>query len=281
MNLNIIIILILNEIIKSEIVLPIFTLPLENYKNYNTKKTTPELVMNSFYQSQFYTIIQIGHPPQKIPLLIKIEPNLLVITSINSNSSSTSYKYVDTFNFSQSFFEKNNFSYYDENKSNSFKLNKCDYGKFYEAEEICDCNETFLFLKYDNISKFLKTEKFYFNLARNVEDNITGEIGLNLYDKNKRSFNSFLNELKRNKLIDKYDWYFDYNSKNNEMKLIIGTFPHEIQPLIYSENDLMFSKVTSNNYMIYWKIRFTKIFAFNSDLFASIKYFEILIVMLL
>ena len=230
--------------------------------------------MNSFYQSQFYTIIQIGHPPQKIPLLIKIEPNLLVITSINSNSSSTNYKYVDTFNFSQSFFKKNNFSYYDENKSNSFKLNKCDYGKFYEAEEICDCNETFLFLKYDNISKFLKTEKFYFNLARNVEDNITGEIGLNLYDKNKRSFNSFLNELKRNKLIDKYDWYFDYNSNYNGIGLIIGALPHEIEPLIYSEIDLMFSKVTSNNYMIYWKIRFTKIFAFNSDLFASIKYFE-------
>jgi len=36
----------------------------------------------------------------------------------------------------------------------------------------------------------------------------------------------------------------------------------------------MYGKVVSSNYLIYWKIRFTKIFAFNSDLFASIKYFD-------
>ena len=107
-----------------------------------------------------------------------------------------------------------------------------------------------------------------------MEDNITGEIGLNLYDTNKRSFNSFLNTLKRNKLIDNYNWYFDVNNKTNETKLIIGALPHEIFPLNYSEDDLMYSKVVSNNYLIYWKIRFTKMFAFNSDLFASLKYFD-------
>ena len=274
MNLNLIIILILNEFLKSEIVLPIFTLPLDNYKNDNSNKTEQELMMNSFYQSQFYTVIQIGQPAQTIPLLIKIEPNLLIITSINSNSNSSNQQSLYTFNFSESFLEKNNFSFYDEKKSNSFILNKCDYGRFYEAEEICDCNETFLFSKNGDIEQSSKIEKFYFNLARNAEDNITGEIGLNLYDKNKRSFNSFLNELKRNKLINKYNWYFDKDSKDNKTKLIIGALPHEIESLKYSENDLMYSKVLTNNYVIYWKIRFTKIFALNSDLFASLKYFD-------
>jgi hypothetical protein len=117
-------------------------------------------------------------------------------------------------------------------------------------------------------------EKIFFNLVRNAEDNITGEIGLNLYDTNKRSFNSFLNILRRNKVIDNYNWYFDVNNKTNETKLIIGALPHETFPLIYSEDDLMYGKVVSSNYLIYWKIRFTKIFAFNSDLFASLKYFD-------
>ena len=120
MNLNLIIILILNEFLKSEIVLPIFTLPLDNYKNDNSNKTEQELMMNSFYQSQFYTVIQIGQPAQTIPLLIKIEPNLLIITSINSNSNSSNQQSLYTFNFSESFLEKNNFSFYDEKKSNSF-----------------------------------------------------------------------------------------------------------------------------------------------------------------
>ena len=275
MFLNLIFILILNENILSEIVLPIYPLFQENYKLYNNINITKQQeTINSFQQSQFYTTMQVGHPFQTIPLLIKLEPNLLIISSINSKKNSSSYLYTDTFNFSDSFYIKNNFDFYDEKKSDTFILNKCDYGKFYEAEEICDCNETFLFYEDLGLSKNIKIEKNFFNLVRNVEDNITGEIGLNLYDTNKRSFNSFLNTLKKNKLIDNYNWYFDVNNKTNETKLIIGALPHEIFPLNYSEDDLMYSKVVSNNYLIYWKIRFTKMFAFNSDLFASLKYFD-------
>ena len=275
MFLNLIFILILNENILSEIVLPIYPLSQENYKLYNNINITKQQeTINSFQQSQFYTTIQVGHPFQTIPLLIKLEPNLLIISSINSKKNSSSYLYTDTFNFSDSFYIKNNFTFYDEKKSDTFILNKCDYGKFYEAEEICDCNETFLFYGDLGFSKNIKMEKIFFNLVRNAEDNITGEIGLNLYDTNKRSFNSFLNILRRNKVINNYNWYFDVNNKTNETKLIIGALPHETLPLIYSEDDLMYSKVVSSNYLIYWKIRFTKIFAFNSDLFASLKYFD-------
>ena len=274
MLLNLIFILILNACFKSEIVLPIKTLPLENYKLFNNNKTNFEKIINPLYQTQFYTIIQMGQPLQTIPLLIKFEPNLLIITSINSIKNSSSYKYRDTFNFSESFFITNNFKYYDEKKSGTFILNKCDYGKFYEAEEICDCNETFLFYEDLELTKNVKKEKIFFNLVRNAEDNITGEIGLNLYDTNKRSFNSFLNTLKKHKLINNYNWYFDFNNKTNETKLIIGALPHEMHPLLYSEDDLMYSKSESSNYMIYWKLWFNKIFAFNSDLYASLKYFD-------
>ena len=274
MLLNLIFIFILNAIINSEIVLPIKTLPLENLQEYNSNQTNFEKTINSFYPSQYFTFIQIGHPLQTIPLLIKLEPNLLIVTSINSIKNSPSYQSKYTFNFSETFFSKNDFSFYNEKNSDTFILNQCDYGKFYEAEEICDCNETFSFFGDWELNESLSKEKLFFNLVRNAEDNITGEIGLNLYDTNKRSFNSFLNVLKRNDLINNYNWYFDFNNKTNETKLIIGALPHEIQPLIYSEDDLMYGKVVSSSYLIYWKLRFTKIFALNSDLFASLKYFD-------
>ena len=85
MFLNLIFILILNENILSEIVLPIYPLSQENYKLYNNINITKQQeTINSFQQSQFYTTIQVGYPFQTIPLLIKLEPNLLIISSINS-----------------------------------------------------------------------------------------------------------------------------------------------------------------------------------------------------
>ena len=274
MFLNLILIIILNKYIKSVIVLPIYTLPIENYKNSNANKTIQEHTFNSLYKSSFYTIIQIGQPLQTIPLLIKQEPNLLIITSINSIKNCKSYQYIDTFNFSETFLASNNFSFYNENNSDSFILNKCNFGQFYEAEEVCNCNETFLFYRDFCLCEKIKKEKLSFNLVRNSEDNITGEIGLNLYDTNKGSFNSFLNILKRNDLINNYNWYFDVNNKTNETKLILGGLPHEIQSFNYYEDDLMYCKVESSNYLIYWKIRFNKIFALNDDLLASLKYFD-------
>ena len=229
--------------------------------------------INSCYKSHFYTFIKIGNPLQTIPLLIKTERNSFILTSINSIENCTSYNYLDTFNISESFFIKNNFSLYNEKKSDTFILNKCDYGRFYEAEEICECNESFLFFNNITMTHMIQKEKLFFHLARNVEDNITGEIGLNLYDKNKRFYASFIFILKNNNLIDNYNWYFDIKNKS-DIKLILGALPHEIEPDIYSLDDLMYTKVEMNNFLIYWRMKFNKIFARNSDIFASLKYFN-------
>ena len=273
MLINLIFILILNKFIESVIVLPIYTLPYDNYKNSKNKDNILKEVIYSYYKSYFYTFIQLGHPLQTIPLLIKPQQNSFIITSINSIENCTSYKYIDTFNFSESFLIKNNFSFYNEKKSNSFILNKCDYGRFYEAEEVCVCNDNFLFFNNISLTHMIQREKLFFHMARNVEDNITGEIGLNLYDKNQIFDISFIFILKRNNLIDNYNWYFDIKNKN-EIKLIIGALPHEIEPDIYSLDDLTYSKTEMNNFMIYWRMNFNKIFAKNCDIFASLRYFN-------
>ena len=275
MLLNILLTILLNKFTQSVIVLPIYLLPKENYKHNTKNLSIYEKTIDSLYKSHFYTLLELGDPIQKIPVLIKTELNSFIINSFNSIKNSSSYNYIDTFNISELFYINNNFSFYDEKKSKSFILNKCDYSKFYEAEQICDCNETFIFYKDLLFCNKTKKDKIYFQLTRNAEDNITGEIGLNLYDKNKMFYNSFLNILKKYNFINNYNWYFDYNNTlNNGHKLIIGVLPHELYPNIYSENQLFYTKAISNNYMIYWRIKFNKIMAVNSDMFASLKYFE-------
>ena len=188
--------LLLKKLVFNYIVLPIKILPKENYRS-SYEINSPKDIINNEYLSTFFTELQMGDPAQKVPLLLKPEVSSYIITSINSLENSTSYKYVTTFNLTKSFFSINNYTFYVEKKSNSFILNNCDYGRFYEAEEQCNSNETFYFYQdINDLKNKTKVEKLFFELMRNVEDNITGEIGLNYYDRNRRSFNSFLEILK-------------------------------------------------------------------------------------
>ena len=91
------------------------------------------------------------------------------------------------------------------NQYHTYILNNCDYPKVYEVLEYCNSNKTFLFYKDINLKNKTKGEKIFFGLMRNVEDNITGEIGINLYDKNKWSFNNFINIMKTKDFIDNYN----------------------------------------------------------------------------
>ena len=246
------------------IVLQLEKLPPENYKSsyiYDSNKSPHKSYINSQYQNIFFTHLEMGTPIQKIPLLLKTEVSSFIVTSINSIENSTSYKYRDTYDFTEFFFKKNNYNFYNESKSNSFILNNCDYGRFYEADEQCNANDTFFFYVDKNLKNKTKAEKLYFELMRNVEDNITGEIGLNLYDKNKRSFNSFLNILKTRNIIDNYNWYFDFDKWDNNIgRVIIGALPHENYPDYFIGDDLMYAKVYATSFIYYWKMRFNKIY---------------------
>ena len=252
----------LKKLVFNYIVLPIKILPKENYR-YSYEINSPKDIINNEYLSTFFTELEMGNPAQKVPLLLKTEVSSYIITSINSIENSTNYKYVTTFNLSKSFFSIDNYTFYDEKKSNSFILNNCDYGRFYEAEEQCNSNETFYFYQdINDLKNKTKAEKLYFELMRNVEDNITGEIGLNYYDRNKRSFNSFLEILKSRGLIQKYVWFFDIESYGgNEGRIVIGSLPHEVYPDNYVSDDLIYENSGSNySFVMYWKMQFNKVY---------------------
>ena len=171
---------------KCYIVLPVELLPKENYKS-EYDLNSPKDIMSKEFISSYYTELEVGDPSQKIPILIKQKTNDYIITR-----------------------------------------GQCEKRKPYDepekpiAEEVCGSNETISL--YNNIDMKQKTNynNFYFDLAKNSKDNVTGVIGLGLTDLYYHT--SFLKVLKSNKLIDGYYWFFEFNSWDSTSgKLILGS----------------------------------------------------------
>lgn len=253
--------------ISSYIVLPIETLKKENYKSYRLNYTQD--IIYSEYCSSFFTEIDIGTPSQKIPFLVKMKTNDYIISSIHSmeKNYTDDYSNKSTYDYSENFYK--NYDYFNENKSSTFSSNFCEerrkkYKDDYEyewpiAEETCSSYDTFKL--YENINMKAKSKKnnFYFDLVRNVKDNITGLIGLSLNSGSRNQY-SFLNILKKNNLIENYYWWFDFENQEKG-KLIIGAKLDQIYGKKYSNDSLYHAKGKGN---FFWEITFNKVFINNS-----------------
>ena len=128
------------------------------------------------------------------------------------------------------------------------------------AEEICNFNDTFSFNNNLKRAKSKAKKIINFNLARNSKINITGLIGLNLYDENNNEIKTnILSILKANKAINYYYWYFDFNKWDDENgKLVLGDYPHNLKVPNCSLNDLVYANLGKN-----FEIEFDKIYFIN------------------
>ena len=88
------------------IVLPVYKLKQENYISaYNPN--SPKDIMYYEHHSSLFTEIEIGTPPQKIPLLIKVKENDYIITSMHHEEKNISSYYLNNtfYSFSDEFLE--------------------------------------------------------------------------------------------------------------------------------------------------------------------------------
>ena len=253
--------------IRSYIVLPIETLKKENYKSSYTPNSPKDIISNE-YCSSFFTELEIGTPPQKIPFLVKMKTNDYVITSIHPMTKNASDYYINKtlYDFSENFLK--NYDFFNENKSNTFSSKFCEdrnrkYKHDYEdewpiAEETCSSYETVYFYENINMKNKKKENNLYFDLVRSIKDNITGIIGLSL-SHDSRTQNCFLNILKKNNISENYYWFFDFDSPKKEKgKLVIGTTLDKIYKKEYSNKILNYAE--GNQGTIFWSIKFDKIF---------------------
>ena len=246
------------------IILPIKILPKESYVLYDKQNHLKEIIFSEYYTSLF-TELYIGKEKQRVPLLIEPKTNDFLVTSVHlyENNASDYYLNKTIYNFSKVFLE--GYDFFNENKSNSLSCKYCEKRKKDKkskeipiAEISCPANNIFYF--YKNIKmKSKEEENLYFEIAQNMKDNVTGIIGLGLYDSYFRRTSSFLYNLKENNITQNYYWFFEFNSTNNENgKLIIGASLDEIYRDKYDKNDLIYANTNQGN--SYWKLKFDKIF---------------------
>ena len=238
----------------SKIVLPLSILPRENYKLIYQNNSPSDLI-DTENRKSFYTVFQLGNPIQKVPLIINPTSNYYIINSINHNNYTS--RDHNKYNFSKNFLTE--YDYFSEIKSDSAKLNWCRECEYFPYSECCSFNEDIIF--YEDFDKKSKKVNINFESMSNCKDNITGQIGLNLYDLKQRSYNTFLGILNNSKLIENFNWYFDFNSINDkEAQLVIGSLPHIDHPSLFSSKNLFFTNSLIVTGKELTQMRFTRIF---------------------
>ena len=253
----------------SRIVLPLELLPRDNYKLLYPPNSSYDIIDNENRQS-FYTEFEIGKPKQIVPMILKPKSNFFILTNICSNLTNiTSEDNFLKFNFSKEFISK--YDYYCSIKSNTSKLNYCRDSEYYYADEYCSYNDYIIF--YEDFNLTNKTTNIKFETVEKMADNITGEIGLSVYNRDGRSYDSFLGVLRASKLIDNYNCYFDFNSNNSkEAKLIIGSLPHDDFPSLFRKEDLMFTETPAFSHEEFMQMKFTRVFMVDNNKKQNITY---------
>ena len=273
-NIFIIIIILikLNKNNKCKLLFSIVTLSSDNYLFF-TNVSSQKMMKTSFYNS-IYTHIEIGTPLQKIPLFIETKEYIFEITSFSPNNNAKYYH--NKYNLS-SIFDK--YDFFKENISSSFKTEGCIKSNNMYSDHLYDCfSYDKIYLK-DNKGNNIEINNFGFNMVKNKEDNITGILGLGLFDNTEDINKSFLKILKNKGIIKEFNWYFLFDSWNDTNgKLIIGSLPHENFPDIFSENDLVYTYIPNEDFSFsinYYKIRINEIYTNSIDTNFKINLFNI------
>ena len=181
-----------------------------------------EIEINDLIEDLIYTNIYsnflIGNPQQIIQLDIKLEYYNSFISGSNINGHQ-----------------------YNERKSNTYinTSEKFEDSSRENLEEGYIFEETFIFNDYNN--KKIEIKNFPFALTTKIFDKKEINIlGLNIYDSKISNIPNFLISLRQYKIIDERIFYFKIDNNNiNSGKLIIGNYPHDIEPKKCNKNNLL------------------------------------------
>ena len=88
------------------------------------------------------------------------------------------------------------------------------------------------------------------------------QIGLTRYYIDGLHDYNFIYQLKKNKYINRFSFYFDFS---NKFKLVIGTLPHELDKNKFLENDFITSHFTFEGDIFVWFITFNEIKYYNQS----------------
>ena len=218
----------INDIL-SQIILPLYV-----SEQYIDSNNAPKQIIQKILMSEMYTIFSIGSEQTKIKVILSHETNGLIISGKNIKG----HKYDES--LSKSYLNINN------------QTKEIYSGLFGELFLIS--KEHFYFENNINKNKQVEYLNFLLTIKSSNEKSYEGIMGVQIpYLNNLYEYN-LINNLKKKKLIDSYNWFLNFETQN-EGRIYIGALPHMIDN-IYKEINF---KTTSGAKIGYWGLDFPEI----------------------
>ena len=244
------------------LILPIFSyvsFPLNN-DDYNLTLTdSPKETMEKLINSKLHIIVNIGSEKVNIKAYIVLNREEFMIGG-----------------------KRINYNKYNESNSKSYKceISNCSIKEFYDGCQYTNgiiSTEDFNILNDKNEISVVKKMKFILGTKAKDENTPEGFVGFKLsyYDSNLEY--NLIYILKNLNVTNSYFWHLNYD---NEPKMIIGGFPHDLNSKKYNPQKFFSTNALTLNggYYIYWGLEFSQIyydnmtFGLSTDKSASIRF---------
>ena len=245
----------------------IIIFPFKNTRTFENNVNENNFFFN-FIPQNYITEISIGTPSQEMNIQLTLRDYIFYI------ANNICYN--------------NSISYYNYSQSSSFNHISPATSPFDDLADASFVSDKVSFYNDINLNKNISIEKFkfYFYQTYRFKENtkiFCGVIGLSInrenYDLDYFDGDYYLptifQTLKNDDYITKYSWTYEYfdktNYKNNIIKnksvidnydglLIIGKYPHEYNPDLYSGHYLNNIYSDKDSYKFLWNFAFTKIY---------------------
>ena len=237
------------------------TFDLEIYAKDSFKNSTD--FINSYLNSLYYTKITFGSSELKYIMQINLDDYGFKLTNYDCDiqtKDNTTEENFNPFLSNSSIVETSgiNFSYYGQDKV---------YRITDKVKLLSNESNNYIFPKVLFI--YNPRNQSYSMQTNNYSPYTCFKLGLRIPNDNYYDYNdlSLLGQFKRDRVIGSYEWFVEYDNKDDTAKLIIGTTPYEYNNKKYDESNYKPTKsvIRPNNNYYYWNIDFTQVYFVNEN----------------
>ena len=249
-------------------------IPFNSY--YNPKNNNKNITsFDDFARINLYSKVSIGEPSHEIQAFLSFQHSYFSISKSqnikNINDFQSHYNIVKSNSFKNistgRFLTETN---YDSIAMEKFKLNILDYKKK-EYHDIAINDMIFIYNNKDNDENSNDIKSYYLNIGFQIINQIKF--------KEREKYN-FISQLKKRKIIEKYDWtiFFEKGPNNNgnflfnpdylinaKGEILIGDLPNNYYPNSYYIDQLRTTYSVYTPQMFKWGLQFDDIFYYKNN----------------